>query len=385
MIDERRLIELAQRLVRFPSPQTDRMEAEPQVQAFIGECVAPILGDMGLTTRRDAMGNLIAEAGTPGADRSVLLMMYAMTHPQSKMIDPWDARIIDTPDGPALRGRGVAEQKSPLAAALIAMQALLASPRGIDGHLVFVLSSAGETGRHDAAKAALAEIPKLPKLGLIGLGTNNRMALGNKGRVDIDVIVRGKATHSSTPWDGIDAIEGARRVLEQLKAIDLPTREHPGLGRVTLTPTRILSGPNATHTVQDTVTITLDRRLLPGEDPELALAQITAAVQLPAPWQVDVRKGPFMYPAEIAADGVLAGAIREAHVRTGLSAPGTFYSHSSLDAGYLLNRGCEATMWGPGRMEQFHSDEEFVLVSELVRGAVAYKGFLETTVNRAVN
>ena len=293
---------------------------------------------------------------------------------------------VKSPDGrratggeeerPAVRGRGVSEQKAPLAAALAALESMLATGPFPKGHLVFILSSAGETGRHDAAQAALAALGKTPAMGIVGLGTNNQVALGNKGRVDVDVIVRGKATHSSTPWDGIDAIEGARRVLDQLKNIDLPAREHPGLGRVTLTPTRVTSGPNATHTLQDTVTITIDRRLLPGEDPEAALAQITQCVRLPEPWQVEVRKGPFMYPCEIAADGPLVARIREGHVRAGLKAPSTFYSHSSLDAGYLLKLGCEATMWGPGRMEQFHSDEEFVLVSELMTGALAYEGFL---------
>lgn len=379
MIDERRLVALAQTLVRFPSPQTGRMEAEPQVQALIGECVAPLLGEMGLATRRDAMGNLIAEAGSPGADRALLLMMYAMTHPQSRMSDPWGGTLIDTPEGPALRGRGVSEQKAPLAAALIALQSVLGSGRLSASHLVFVLSSAGETGRHDAAIAALSTLSRIPAMGIVGLGTNNRVSLGNKGRVDVDVIVRGKATHSSTPWDGIDAIEGARLVLGKLKEIKLPDREHPGLGRVTLTPTRLSSGPNATHTVQDSVVITLDRRLLPGEDPEAALAQIAECAQLPAPWQVETRKGPFMYPCEIAADGALLAAIRTGHARAGLPLPATFYSHGSLDAGYLVKQGCETVMWGPGRMEQFHSDEEFVLVSELVQGAVAYEGFLEAT------
>ncbi len=382
MITEARVLALAQQLVRFPSPQTERMEAEPQVQAFIGECVAPILEGMGLATRRDAMGNLIAEAGRAGNGASVLLMMYAMTHPQSRMSDPWDARLIDTGEGRALRGRGISEQKAPLAAALAALEALFATGGFPKGHLVFVLSSAGETGRHDAAQAALAghaALGTVPAMGIVGLGTNGRVALGNKGRIDVDVIVHGKATHSSTPWDGIDAIEGARRVLDQLKHLELPAREHPGLGRVTLTPTRVSTGPNATHTVQDSATITLDRRLLPGEDPELALAQITECVRLPAPWRVEVRKGPFMYPCEIAADGPLVARIGEGARRAGLAVPDTFYSHSSLDAGYLLKLGCEATMWGPGRVEQFHSDDEFVLVSELMAGAYGYAGFLEAT------
>lgn len=371
------LIELVSELVKFPSPQTDQMEFEPQVQRFIGECVAPRVERLGLKIRRDSMGNLIAEAGRVGAPRSVLMMTYAMTHPQSRMADPWNARIVETSQGPAIRGRGVSEQKAALAAALSAIESLLAGGSRLDGRLVFVLSSAGETGRHDAARAALKEIGPLPRLGLVALGTNNRMALGNKGRIDVDVIVHGKASHSSTPWDGVNAIDGLHQVLERLRSLALPDREHPGLGRVTLTPTRVVTGPNATHTVQDIATLTLDRRLLPGEDPELALKAIADCVALPAPWQVEVKLGPFMYPCEISADGALASAILAGHRKAGLAPPATFFSHSALDAGFLQQQGCEATMFGPGRMEQFHSDDEFILVSELEQGAAAYLGFLQ--------
>lgn len=371
------LIELVSELVRFPSPQTDLMEAEPQVQSFIGDCVAPILARMGLKTKRDSMGNLIAEVGRAGAPRSVLLMTYAMTHPQSRMREPWDARMFETPQGTAIRGRGISEQKAALAAALVAIESLISSQTSLDGHLVFVLSSAGETGRHDAAQAALKEVSSIPKLGLVALGTNNRLALGNKGRIDVDVVIHGKASHSSTPWDGINTIEGLREVLDRLRSLALPDREHPGLGRVTLTPTRVVTGPNATHTVQDIATLTLDRRLLPGEDPKAALAAITRCVSLPSPWRVEVKQGPFMYPCEISPDGPLAKAIFAGHRRAGLPSPSTFFSHSALDAGFLQQHGCEATMFGPGRMEQFHSDDEFILVSELEQGAAAYLGFLQ--------
>jgi hypothetical protein len=60
LMEPGRLAQLACRLVRFPSPQTDRMELEPAVQDFIGCCVEPMLREWGLPIRRDAMGSLIA-------------------------------------------------------------------------------------------------------------------------------------------------------------------------------------------------------------------------------------------------------------------------------------------------------------------------------------
>ena len=377
-IEEAAVVSLAQRLVRFASPQTERMEAEPAVQNFIGDCVVPLLAERGLHGRRDRMGNLLIEVGPQQADRSLMLMTYAMTHPASAMRDPYGGEILDLPEGRAIRGRGISEQKGALAAAIAAVDQISQS-KSLRGRLVFVLSSAGETGRHDAAATVLDTLGYTPEFGIVALGTNNLVALGNKGRVDIEVIIHGKATHSSTPWSGVNAIDGARLVLDRLAELPVGDDAHPALGKATLTATAVESFPKATHTIQNEVRLTFDRRLLPRQDPETAFAQISHAVELiDGPWRVEVKRGAYMYPCEISRDGPLFAAIARSRAGAGLSPPETLYSHSALDAGFLAARGCESAMWGPGRMEQFHSDEECLLVSELVAGARDYARLLQS-------
>ena len=39
--------------------------------------------------------------------------------------------------------------------------------------------------------------------------------------------------------------------------------------------------------------------------------------------------------------------------------------------------GAEAAMWGPGAIEQWHSEDERIAVSDLVGGAVSYVGMIE--------
>lgn len=373
LIDEAELVGLAQKLARFPSPQTEKMEAEPAVQNFIGDCVVPALESRGLTGKRDAMGNLVIELGGDSADRSLLLMAYAMTHPASAMIDPYGGTLVDLPEGKAIRSRGISEQKGALAAAIIAIAAVnkLGTLRG---RLVFALSSAGETGRHDAASVIVGALGLMPKLGILALGTNNKVSLGNKGRLDIEIKVRGQATHSSTAWLGVNAIDGARAVLDRLAALPLGAAAHPVLGEASLNSTHISSLPNATHTIQNEVHLTFDRRLLPGQDPDVPYKAIVDAVAaIGGPWQIEVKRGPFMYPCEISKEGPLFQAVMASRKLLGqATAPETLYSHGALDAGYLLMHGCDATMWGPGRMEQFHADAEHLLVTELVRGAEDY-------------
>jgi acetylornithine deacetylase len=322
------------------------------------------------------MGNLIVELGPERSDRSLMLMAYAMTHPASRMTDPYAGELIDGPGGGFVRGRGVSEQKGSLAAALAAVKTA-ADRSTLNGRLIFTVSTAGETGRHDAAISICDALGYSPKLAIIVIGTTGRVALANKGRVDVIVTVNGKAAHSSTPWAGVNAIEGAFRVLDRVMAVNVSGSRHDGLGEATLTPTAIRSWPEATHTVQDEVRLVFDRRLLPGDDPQAAFMAVANAANVGGPWIVKAEFGPFMYPAEIATDGVLMRAVQAGCRRMGLNTPPTFYSHGALDAGYFCFKGGEASMWGPGDMDQWHSADERIAVPDLIDGAAAYLGLIE--------
>ena len=252
----------------------------------------------------------------------------------------------------------------------------MADNGALKGRLVFAVSTAGETGRHDAAMAIRDALGFMPKLGLIVIGTTSRVALANKGRVDVIVTVRGKAAHSSTPWMGVNALTSATKVVEKVITVDVSGSKHPGLGQATLTPTSMRSWPEATHTVQDEVRLVFDRRLLPNDDPQAAFRAIAEAAESAAPGMAEAVFGPFMFPAEIPADGGLIRAINAGCLKAGLAQPDTFYSHGALDAGYFCVNGCETAMWGPGDMSQWHSEDERISVADLMNGARAYTAFI---------
>jgi len=375
-VPDKSIVEWTRAFVRHPSPQTERFEQEPQVQSFIGERVVPLVQELGLPWRRDPMGNLLVELGPQRADKSLMLMAYAMTHPANRMANPFAGELIEDAGEAYVRGRGVSEQKGSLAAALAAVKTA-ADRLPLRGRLIFTVSTAGETGRHDAAISICDALGFAPRLAVIVIGTTSRVALANKGRIDAIVTIRGKASHSSTPWVGVNAIEGARRVLDRVMAVDVGGNKHRGLGQATLTPTAVRSWPEATHTVQDEVRLVFDRRLLPGDDPQVAFAAIAAAAEIGDPWQVKTEFGPFMYPAEIAPDGVFMAAVNGGSRRMGLPSPATFHSHGALDAGFFCFKGGESAMWGPGAIEQWHSEDERIAVSDLLTGAASYLGMIE--------
>src|SRR6476620_4261361 len=100
------IVEWTRAFVRHPSPQTERFEHEPQVQSFISEQVVPLVHALGLPWRLDPMGNLLVELGPERADKSLMLMAYAMTHPANRIRNPYAGERIEDSAGPHVRGRG---------------------------------------------------------------------------------------------------------------------------------------------------------------------------------------------------------------------------------------------------------------------------------------
>ncbi len=376
-VDDPGLDGLFTRLVRVPSVHTERMEADPALKAFIAGVVAPALEALtGVAPRLDGMGNLLWQLGPPQADPAdgLLFMGYAMTYPAGAMPEPFSGKIVPGEphgfEGPCMWGRGGCEQKAALAAMLAAAAAVRRSGRKPARPLSLAVSTAGETGRHDAARYMLEQDGLAARHAIVGLGTGNRVCLGNKGRIDVEVMVRGSSCHSSTPWSGVNAVDGARAVLERLDGL-VAGHVHPELGQASLAATHIESGPNILHTIQDHCRLTLDRRLLPGDDPVEALAAISRALADMAPWQVEVTRGAFMYPAEVPGDSEVAVALEAARGMAGETGPPVWFP-AALDAGYLNEKGIETVMFGPGDLAFAHTDAEVVPLEQVRRAARIY-------------
>src|SRR5215813_4738883 len=356
-------------LVRIPSPQTELLEDEPLLKQFIRTAIEPRLRAMGIADiRYDPMGNLIATYGAGTSGKSLMLIGNAMNQPAATMPNPYSGDVVDGATfglpGEAVMGKGASEQKANLAAMLHALEVVIASKAPIAGKLIFLCCLSGETGKHDAIKSVIEGAGVRADMAVIG-GTNLKITLGNRGRIDVVVTVRGSPCHSSRPWDGANAITGAgeaiRRLLEKVKL----DKTHPQLGRQTLTVNHIRSFPDSTHTVQERCEFTLDRRLLPGEDPQEAFAEIERIAKeierLEDPvsgkhYGVEVRLGPFMYPSLVTTDSPIVKAIlRASEVMLGKPAE-TYYSPSAFDQGYLNHVGIVTANFGAGEHQYAHTD-----------------------------
>ena len=364
------------KLVQYASPQTELLEAEPQVLGLIREVVKPELEHSGLKPFIDKMGNLILHLkGRTSRDR-LMLVGYAMCAAPSTMQNPYSGDIVDGApyklDGECVWGRGACEQKGSLAAMMAALKFIGAAKAELPSDLYFVVSTAGETGKHDSLAYVLDQ-DKVEADWCIIDGPPE-IQLGNKGRVDVRVVVRGKQAHSSRPWEGIDAIAGAMKVLERLKPL-MPypeTKSHPELGKVSLTPNAIESFPKATHTIQSECRIMFDRRLLPGDDPKKAIQQMKDAIGTVEPYEIEVQGCDFMYPSEVAKNAEVVGAL-ENGIRSMLGYEPRFsFSTAANDTGLFNFRGIQAINYGSRDIRFQHTDHDLVAVNNVFNAAKVF-------------
>lgn len=367
---------LAIKLVQHASPQTELLEAEPQVLALIGEVIKPELEQSGLKPFVDKMGNLILHLqGRARSDR-LMLVGYAMCAAPSTMQNPYSGEIVDGApyklDGECVWGRGACEQKGSLAAMMAAVKFIGAAKVELPSDLYFVVSTAGETGRHNSLAHVLDHGHVEAEWCIID--GPPEIQLGNKGRVDVLVIVRGKQAHSSRPWEGINAIEGAMRVLEKLKPL-MPypeSKSHPELGKVSLTSNAIESFPKATHTIQSECRIMFDRRLLPGDDPKKAIQQMKDAIGAIEPFDIEVQPRDFMYPSEVGKDAEVVQAL-EHGIRAMLGYEPKFcFSTAANDTGLFNFRGIQAINYGARHIQFQHTDHDLVPLDAVFNAAKVF-------------
>jgi acetylornithine deacetylase/succinyl-diaminopimelate desuccinylase-like protein len=384
-ISRERAKQLLIELVKVPSPQTALLEDEPLLKEFIKKAIEPRLRTMGFADiRYDAMGNLIATYGTGTSGKSLMFIGNAMNQPASTMPNPYDGDVVDGAKydlpGESVMGKGASEQKANLAAMLHAMETVIASQVPIAGLLVFTCCLSGETGKHDAIKSVVEGAGVRADMAVLG-GTGLKITLGNRGRIDVFVTIKGAPCHSSRPWDGVNAVTGATEAIRLLLSKVKVDKSHPQLGKQSLTVNHIRSFPDSTHTVQERCELTLDRRLLPGDDPNEAFAEIERIAKeveqfndpvSGKPYGVEVRLGPFMYPSLVTTESPVVRALLHASEVMLGKAVETYYSPSAFDQGYLNHMGIPTANFGAGEHQYAHTDYDMASVERTTDSARVY-------------
>lgn len=303
-------------------------------------------------------------------------------------IDPFGGEVRDG----RVYGRGACDDKGPMTAMIAALSRLdNSSPNRPTIVLALpVNEECGFTGatalcdlwhperrnsHETAGTISAAELfPRVPDLALVAEPTDLNVIVAHQGMVRWRCETIGRAAHSSRPGEGVNAIYAMGHVAAAIEAYQEKLAagpEHPLCGRPAVSVTTIHGGVGI-NTIPDRTTVTIDRRVSPGENPNDAFADVVRFVTEHARLgEASVEhEPPFMksFGLSDAHNRQLAARLEQLVKSTGrdcqqLGAPwGT-------DGAAFSAAGVPTVVFGPGSVRQAHTADEFIDVAELRLGA----------------
>jgi acetylornithine deacetylase len=374
-VDREHVINVLSDLVAIESINPS-MKGAKNTEAVIGNYIFDYLRALGMEVQRDealpGRPNILGRLAGADSRRRLLFEAHLDTMPVEGMeIDPFHPKIEEG----RLYGRGACDDKASIAAMLCALKA--AKEQGRPKADIYFLGSVDEEYTFKGilhflkggfrAQGAVAGEP-----------TELDLVIAHKGMVRWRIVVTGKAAHSSKPKEGINAITKMARIIDRIEEEMQPRLSqisHPLVGPPTLSIGKIEGGIQI-NIVPDRCVIELDRRLNPGEDPDLVLASfeellgemrgrdLELQVAMETPFLVD-------YPLETRETEEVADVAKAAiaEVLGKVMVKGVPYG---TDGSKTARAGIPTIVLGPGSIDQAHTASEFVEMDQVVKATEIY-------------
>lgn len=369
-------VELARALVRIPSVNPD-LEAGGAGEGEIARMCADLLRGWGFETEapETAPGRSSVVARVGRGTPSLVLNGHLDTVGVDGMTEPPFSGALD---GGRIRGRGAADMKGGVAAILWAARELTRRGGLHRGTLQVVLTADEEhasIGLRDLLDRGLAA-----DAAVVCEPTSLAIMPANKGFVWIEATFRGRAAHGSRPDLGRDAIRAAGRTLaaldawERQAAADSP---HPLLGRGSIHAGTI-SGGSTPSVYPESCSLVLEARLLPGEDPDEAVARVRRIASAhPSPSdgvEVAIERGLYRPGAALPGDHALIAGLGASIEAEGL--PVRVEGMTAwVEAAWFVDAGIPALCFGPGSIDDAHGSRESLAADEVRAAARVLERF----------
>jgi len=328
----------------------------------------------------DAAGNVIGLIRGGGEAPSVMFNTH-LDHvdagdPADWPHDPFGGEIHDG----VLWGRGAADIKGPLAAQVYGIAGLIDADEPPAGDVYVTAVVQEEVGGLGARYMADTLRPDLT---VIGEPSRNEVRRGHRGRVELQVRVRGRMAHASMTEIGKNPLTVIGRFLAALDGLELP--EDPELGRATIAPTLIGTDQTSANVIPGEATLTLDCRTVPSQTgetlrerllPLLRAGEIDGAhsdILIPRHARVSYCGYEMTYPADnpahaIAADHpALTSAVEVLSSVLGGPPPVDVWEFAT-DGGHFAEVGMVVVGFGPGDDRLAHTVNEHIPIDELEKG-----------------
>jgi acetylornithine deacetylase len=286
-----------------------------------------------------------------------------------------EAPLVPTIQDGRMYGRGTCDTKAGLAAMMWAIADLKRSGKTPRCE-VWVVSAVDE--EHTYRGVAKLSIGLKAQGAIVSEPTQMRMAVASKGCIRARITMRGRAAHSSKPEMGINAITHMTRWLSELEEEQarLTQRRHWLVGSPTFT-VGLIEGGTQVNIVPAICTITVDRRLIPGEDPDEVMSdyrRMLATFQERNPGSQAEMEAPMVkdWPLETSLHSSIVRCASEVLCSFGLS-PDPIGVPFGSDASKLSNVAIPSVILGPGSIDQAHTCREYVELLQLEQAFEVYR------------
>jgi acetylornithine deacetylase/succinyl-diaminopimelate desuccinylase family protein len=319
--------------------------------------------------------------GDPAAGPTIVMNGHLDTVPVSDLgawrTGPYDPTISE--DGKKLFGRGASDMKSSVAVMLHVIEVLKDVPlRGrVQAHIVSDEETGGSIGTAFLLEEIAAGRLLRPDFCLIGEKSDLKVRNAERGLLAINVTCLGRASHTAAARvTGVNAIaKAAKAILALEKDID---RFHPAVGKPVISVNTIQAGV-AHNVVPGECVFSIDRRLIPGETRDSAVAEIVATLDAIAEkdpafrYELDIDPLKDHIPANITEDtSPLVQALQASISTVTGQEPEYFVAWAgATDGRFYRQAGIDTVGYGPGG-ENAHGANEAVQSDDLVTQAKVY-------------
>jgi len=322
-------------------------------------------------SRQEGRPNIIASLGRGERDETLLMPGHMDVVPAG---DGWDGDpyAVVRKEG-RLYGRGVLDNKGPLASILVAAEVLKAT--GLDeqlaGTLLIAALSDEEAEDPDGIdygiRFLLEEGHIHPTCAVIpDIGENmQKIDIAEKGRAVIRIMAIGKQAHGSRPDRGINAVYMMARLVGEIEKLHLAHAVHPVLGHPTLNLGEMHGGV-APNVVPGTCVIYIDIRSVPGMTQEAVLAQLDECMQAVEDGQFELEVLTWKEPHAVDPANHVVKAIQANAEEILGFVPETMGMGGGTYAKPLVHHDVLAVGWGPGDDAAFHVANEYVEIDQLM-------------------
>lgn len=289
--------------------------------------------------------------------------------------DAWTHEPFEpTVEDGRLYGRGSADMKGGIAAAVCALDLLERAGRAPGCNLVFHFVADEEVGGRLGTQALLEMGLIKGDACLVPEPTSMQLCIAERGLLQGHVTVHGRPGHGSRPSEAVSAIELAARLVVGLHGAEFGEGRHPLLGRPTCN-IGTIEGGNGLNVIAERCRFGVDRRVLPGataEGSEAELRERIASLGVEGlSYDFDLKV--FGEASELPPDDAFLEQVRSALVKATGEQPEVIGMSFTTDARFVRNgAGIPAVVCGPGNVEQTHAVDEWVGVDRLADATAAY-------------